>query len=184
MKRYEGMMVPHIFMTLSDQKPFMNQFQVVDHAPNNGIKKEVKPPARPNFPPSKPLSPHRPAPVPPAVKSPPLPPLNQPPLKLTEEKSFPPPLPGRPVNPVTAPTSFLPNPTKAVPATPPHVQTQIKLAPVQREEKLTTTQVFTLQPKTVTENATPEENQALLKVMTGENIFLLLNIMNLGNTRI
>lgn len=145
--------------------------------PNNGIKKEVKPPARPNLPPSKPLSPQRPAPVPPTVKSPPLPPLNQPPPKPTEEKSFPPPLPGRTVSPVTTSTGSLANPSKAIPATPPHVQTQIKLAPVQREGKPTTMQV---QAKTVTENATPEENQALLKVMTGEDILLLLDNMNLG----
>ena len=37
-----------------------------------------------------------------------------------------------------------------------------------------------VQAKTITENATPEENQALLKVMTGEDILLLLDNMNLG----
>ena len=69
-----------------------------------------------------------------SVKSPPLPPLNQPPPKPAEEKSFPP----------------------------------------------QTTKILTVQPKTVTENATPEDNQALLKVMTGEDILQLLDNMNLG----
>ena len=152
-------------------------------APNVGTKKEVKPPPpRPIIPSSKPLSPQRPAPVPPSVKSPPLPPLNQPPPKPAEEKSFPPPLPGRPVNPVIPPPIPLANPSKAVPATPPHVQTQAKFVISQREEKPPSpaTKILTVQPKTVTENATPEDNQALLKVMTGEDILQLLDNMNLG----
>ena len=149
-------------------------------APNVGIKKEVKPPPRPGPPPSKPLSPQRPAPIPPSIKSPPLPPLNQLPPKPTEEKSFPPPLPSRPVNPVITPPIPPANPSKAIPATPPHIQPQIKLPPFQKEEKPTTTKVLTVQPKTVTENPTPEENLAVLKVMTGEDILLLLDNMNLG----
>lgn len=140
---------------------------------DGGIKKEVKPP-RPSLP-SKPLSPQRPAPGPPSVKSPPLPPMNQT-SPTSTEKSFPPPLPNRPTNPVTVPTG----PKKAVPSTSPPVESQIKSPPVQNQVSRTQANIFTPLPNTAKEKATPEENQALLKAMTGEDILTLLDNMNLG----
>ena len=168
-------------------------------------KKEIKPP-RPILP-SKPVTPQRPAPLPPPVKSPPLPPpLKSPPLppmnqtspKPIEGKSFPPPLPTRPTTtpptrstttpatqpttapatrptttpatrPTTTPASPVANPSKAVPATPPPDKTQVTSPK---------TNVIIVKPSN--EKATPKENQALLKVMTGEDILLLLDNMNLG----
>lgn len=137
-------------------------------------KKEIKPsrpiktfsPQRPA--PIPPVQPQRPAPLPPSVQSPPLPPMNQISPKSNEEKSFPPPLPSRPTNPVTAPT------TPPVIAMAPPNQ-----SPVQ--PSIPTMQPTTIQPTTVQSTApTPEENQALLKAMTNEEILHLLDNMNLG----
>ena len=135
---------------------------------DNGTKKEIRPP-RPSLP-SKPVTPQRPAPLPPSVKSPPLPPVNQTSPKPVEEKSFPPPLPTRPITtpatrPITTPASPVANPSKAVPATPPPDKIQVK------------TNITIVKPN---EKATPEENQALLKAMTSEDVLLLLDNMNLG----
>ena len=155
----------------------------------------VRPPPRPILP-SKPVTPQRPAPLPPPVKnpppikSPPLPPMNPTSPKRNEGMSFPPPLPTRPTTtpatlptttpaklptttpatrPITTPASPVANPNKAVPATPPPDKTPV-ISPK--------TNVITVKPSN--EKGTPEENQALLRAMTGEDVLLLLDNMNLG----
>ena len=144
-------------------------------------KKELPRPPRPILP-SKPVTPQRPAPLPPAVKkpppvkSPPLPPMNPTSPKPNEGMSFPPPLPTRPTTtpatrPTTTPASPIANPSNAVPATPPPDKPQV-------QSQSPMTNIITL--KQTNEKATPEENQALLRAMTGEDVLLLLDNMNLG----
>lgn len=149
--------------------------------------KEVKPP-RPSLP-SKPFSPQKAAPLPPSVQNPPLPPMNSPPLppmnqtspKSIEEKPFPPQLPNRPTNPPSVPTSPLANPNKAIPAKPPSDLSQGKPpSNLSQGKPPMKTNIAIKQLNTAIEKLTPEENKALLKDMSGEDVLQLLENMNLG----
>ena len=149
----------------------------------------VRPP-RPKLP-SKPVTPQKPAPLsPPNLKSPPLPPMNKP----TEEKTLSPPLPTRPTARPTSPVNRTPTTTPIEKKYPPRLlPSRPPPSPVAKPEKVPTTiapsekilvtpqniTVTTIKPGTI-EKATPEDNKALLKAMTEEDILLLLENMNLG----